>query len=245
MEPITTTIAATTAKITASEIGKGAVSEVAKNSITSLKTSIAKGEVLAPIKTKAVTEFIKSKQISQPNIGLNKGIERINTINRNLKGRIHPETGIKFQTKEVITREGKIVSGEFPNFNSVSAHNTTLPKKLINAPTKADIVNQNTYCTSTLKEKFIKNPDLYLEHFREANKQLIKDKANFLNGKELNMEQMIEKQKNDILNPSGVEGGNVYGFSWHHHEKMGKMQLIPNGIHNRVRHTGGYSIWSR
>ena len=93
--------------------------------------------------------------------------------------------------------------------------------------------------------KFIKNPDYYLNRFKEANKQLIKDKANISHGRVLNMEEIIEKQKRDILNPTGAEGGNVFGFSWHHHEKIGKMQLVPNGVHEKVRHTGGYSIWCK
>ncbi|NEW78002.1 MAG: hypothetical protein GZ086_00955 [Gelidibacter sp.] len=221
------------------------VQEVVKPVITSLKTSIPKGEVISPIKSKPVTSFIKTKSINKPNIGLNKGVERIKTINSNLKGRIHQETGIKFQTKEVITGEGKIVSGEFPNFNKVSVQNTTLPKELIKAPTKLDIRNQNKFCTNTLKTKLDKNPEHYLKQFREANDQLIKDGKNYFHNKELNMEQMLEKQKNDISNPTSAEGGNVFGFSWHHHEKMGKMQLVPNGVHDKVRHTGGYDIWSK
>lgn len=32
---------------------------------------------------------------------------------------------------------------------------------------------------------------------------------------------------------------------WHHHEDTGRMQLIPRDLHNAVRHTGGYAIWSK
>ena len=32
---------------------------------------------------------------------------------------------------------------------------------------------------------------------------------------------------------------------WHHHEDTGRMQLIPKDLHNAVRHTGGYAIWSK
>ena len=189
--------------------------------------------------------MIKTKQTFQPTIGKEARIERIKTINRNLKGSTHSETGIKFHTKQVITSEGKIVEGKFPNFNSVSVHNTTLPKDLIKASSKSDIIKQNKFCTETLKKEYLKNPESYNKQFRVFNNQLIKDNANFLNGKKLNMEQMLEKQRKDILNPTGAEGGNVYGFSWHHHEKIGRMQLVPNGVHDKARHTGGYSIWCK
>lgn len=29
------------------------------------------------------------------------------------------------------------------------------------------------------------------------------------------------------------------GFTWHHHQESGLMQLIPSDLHNTVRHTGG------
>ncbi|MGL5002546.1 MAG: HNH endonuclease, partial [Casimicrobium sp.] len=29
------------------------------------------------------------------------------------------------------------------------------------------------------------------------------------------------------------------GMTWHHHQESGKMQLIPEDIHNAVKHTGG------
>ena len=34
------------------------------------------------------------------------------------------------------------------------------------------------------------------------------------------------------------------GFTWHHNEEWGKMQLTKTDIHERTRHTGGNSIWS-
>lgn len=34
-----------------------------------------------------------------------------------------------------------------------------------------------------------------------------------------------------------------YGFTWHHTEVPGRMQLIPSDIHDSARHRGGQSIW--
>lgn len=31
------------------------------------------------------------------------------------------------------------------------------------------------------------------------------------------------------------------GYTWHHHEDSGKMQLIPTDIHDYIKHNGGFS----
>ncbi|OOF88612.1 hypothetical protein BKG94_05580 [Rodentibacter ratti] len=33
------------------------------------------------------------------------------------------------------------------------------------------------------------------------------------------------------------------GYTWHHHEEKGKMQLVDTAIHNKTGHTGGKAIW--
>lgn len=41
-------------------------------------------------------------------------------------------------------------------------------------------------------------------------------------------------------------GGNVEGYTWHHTEMPGKMELVPTGIHNITTHNGGRSagMWA-
>lgn len=41
-------------------------------------------------------------------------------------------------------------------------------------------------------------------------------------------------------------GGTVEGYTWHHTEIPGKMQLVPTGIHNITTHNGGRSdgMWA-
>ncbi|QRP22359.1 HNH endonuclease [Corynebacterium macginleyi] len=36
-----------------------------------------------------------------------------------------------------------------------------------------------------------------------------------------------------------------YELVWHHHEDENRMQLIPKKLHQYVRHTGGYALWSK
>ena len=33
------------------------------------------------------------------------------------------------------------------------------------------------------------------------------------------------------------------GYTWHHNEEKGKMQLVDTDIHSQTRHTGGRNIW--
>jgi hypothetical protein len=33
------------------------------------------------------------------------------------------------------------------------------------------------------------------------------------------------------------------GYTWHHHESVGRMQLVRSDVHNRVPHSGGVQIY--
>ncbi|MCT4697576.1 HNH endonuclease [Tenacibaculum haliotis] len=33
------------------------------------------------------------------------------------------------------------------------------------------------------------------------------------------------------------------GYTWHHHQQVGKMQLVESSVHDVSRHTGGKSLW--
>lgn len=39
--------------------------------------------------------------------------------------------------------------------------------------------------------------------------------------------------------------GRIPGYTWHHHQVEGKLELIPSTIHNKAeyKHTGGNAIW--
>jgi hypothetical protein len=55
-----------------------------------------------------------------------------------------------------------------------------------------------------------------------------------------------DKLKQDVesIFISWVEKGNEYfGFTWHHHEELGRMLLLPSYIHANVAHTGGEAIY--
>ena len=72
------------------------------------------------------------------------------------------------------------------------------------------------------------------KQFAECNKQL-KEKCD--NDPEFR-KQFTDDQSDDINNGQTPEG-----YTWHHSEEKGKMQLVKYDIHMKTGHTGGRSIW--
>lgn len=72
---------------------------------------------------------------------------------------------------------------------------------------------QFKYCTERLKEEIAKNPEL---------------------AKNFSVRQL---QQIENCEPR------IGGFTWHHNEIPGKMQLVNADIHAATHHTGGRSIW--
>lgn len=72
------------------------------------------------------------------------------------------------------------------------------------------------------------------EQFRECNRQLKEKFDSDLKFRE----QFDERQKENI-----EDGITPYGFTWHHNEEIGKMQLVDYDSHQKTAHTGGRLIW--
>lgn len=78
-------------------------------------------------------------------------------------------------------------------------------------------------------------PDL---HFKAANQRLFKaiQKDSALAG-ELGLRPEVVKQLPTSTRPPP-------GYSWHHHQDVGRMQLVPESYHRlSIPHTGGMAIW--
>ena len=80
--------------------------------------------------------------------------------------------------------------------------------------------------------------DLYLasdpDQFKECNEQL---KEAVENDPEL-AEKFTPEQLEQIKN-----GDKPDGYTWHHNEEAGKMQLVDSETHAKTAHTGGRAIW--
>lgn len=73
------------------------------------------------------------------------------------------------------------------------------------------------------------------EQFKEATKQLAEE---IKKNPELK-KQFNERQLEQIMN--GEE--KISGYTWHHNEELGKMELVKTEEHQKSSHTGGQSIW--
>ena len=54
----------------------------------------------------------------------------------------------------------------------------------------------------------------------------------------LDTEQFTDRQLEQIRN-----GDKPEGYTWHHHEEPGRMQLVDSEVHRRTPHVGGWSLW--
>jgi hypothetical protein len=72
-------------------------------------------------------------------------------------------------------------------------------------------------------------------HMRAATRQLRRDIEAGIVDKNV----FSEKQLNQIK--SGLE--KIEGCTWHHHQDVGRMQLVPESIHKEVQHVGGFEMW--
>ncbi|MGM9977890.1 MAG: HNH endonuclease [Clostridium sp.] len=89
------------------------------------------------------------------------------------------------------------------------------------------------YYTVKLPMNMIKQSD-YM-HFREANKRLALSLSDPRVAK-----HFTAAQKNQIR-----AGLNPKGFTWHHNEKTGQLDLVNSYLHAKTGHTGGRSIWGK
>lgn len=89
-----------------------------------------------------------------------------------------------------------------------------------------------SYYTVKLKREDYKESREY--HFYKANKILYRKAL-----KSRRVRQMFTKADMRALK----NGETPQRYTWHHHQKRGKMQLVSREIHSLVNHIGGYSIW--
>ena len=83
-----------------------------------------------------------------------------------------------------------------------------------------------------------RSPD---SHFRAANESLsnkLRDNPNLAREMGLSNEQV-----NHIIMKIPPSNESPRGLTWHHHQDLGKMQLVDREIHGTFKHTGGMSIW--
>lgn len=120
------------------------------------------------------------------------------------------------------------------------------PRSKLGLPGMADKTNSKTkvkfdskgfpifkaYYTVKLKRKDFK--ESRERHFYIANKMLYKDKTPNAKIKS----KLSRKQIKQLS-----QGQTPDGYTWHHHQDAGVLQLVDAEIHSKTFHIGGYSIW--
>lgn len=74
-------------------------------------------------------------------------------------------------------------------------------------------------------------------HFRAATAQL----RDAINQGQVPRERFTPEQLEAIM--AGDE--NIPGFTWHHHQDVGRMQLVPGETHGETGHMGGFKMWHK
>ena len=118
------------------------------------------------------------------------------------------------------------------------------PRLKLGLPGKANKISKKTkvrfdskgfpkfkaYYTVKLKKKYWK--ESRERHFNIANKMLCEDDRAV---KKLKFSRNQIKELRQYKTPSG--------YTWHHHQDAGILQLVDSEIHEKTGHHGGYSIW--
>lgn len=88
------------------------------------------------------------------------------------------------------------------------------------------------YYTVKLRKKYFS--ETRERHFYMANKIL---SSNIGTSTRINA-KFSRKQIKEIY-----QGSTPSGYTWHHHQEAGVLQLVDEQIHTKTSHIGGYSIW--
>lgn len=164
---------------------------------------------------------------------------QIKTINQSYEGAYFPTTKVKFNRREVKDATGNKVEGVFADFTSYNLFTVPLPQSYWNKTDK----EQFNYCLDQLRLDFECNRSTLERKLKADHHLLIDNGINTLHGAVLDAAAILEKQVGDILHTKSAQQGRFYGYTWHHTEHTGEMQLIPDYIHKLVKHTGGREMW--
>ena len=131
----------------------------------------------------------------------------IKTINEDLKGKKHPETGVPYE-KHVFRLNGELVEGVFPKFES--KFDTYLPKELRTASDN----EQFKYCTEKLKQRIERDPE-FAKQFTPRQLEQIKNGEPRISGLSWHHNEIPGKMQlvnSDVHSKTGHTGGrNLWG----------------------------------
>ncbi len=163
----------------------------------------------------------------------------LKTINSSYENSFFPKTKVKFLRKQVTNPAGENIEGVFADFSPYSLFKVIIPKTYWDKSDK----DQFVFCLKELAKYFLSNRIAFEKKLISEHYLLIDNDLNVFKGVVMDSKAMLNKQVNDILNTTSGQQGRFFGYTWHHTENPGEMQLISDFIHGKVRHTGGKHIW--
>lgn len=162
----------------------------------------------------------------QPNVEL----KRIQFLNDKYK-----DKNVTFSKRVIDFGNYKVVS-LFPEFDKHSLAKVSIPKGFYEKSNS----NQFAYATQLFKEEYKANPKVVIEKLKKLNSGQVHKVTVDGVTKEIKGEELLKRQLQDL---DSKHGNRIFGFTWHHHEDIGKMELVLSSVHNSVGHTGGNLIW--
>ncbi len=186
---------------------------------------------------------MKEINIKPPNENLettNKGItNKIGDVFSKLNSAL--QNGKNFESfSRDINKDINIKQLRFPN-QDISEHPVTqVPFKeteIVNPETGEKEVRKfpefdSPFETNLPEEKITATDSEQFENCNESLAEECEENPEWAEGK------FTKEQLEDIKN-----GYTPEGYTWHHHQDTGKMQLVDTGIHSKTAHTGGKAIW--
>lgn len=142
----------------------------------------------------------------------------------------------KFQVpivNKVFKFQGVNVTGAFPDFSRYSAFSTKLRAEQYFLKDK----EQFKLAKRELQRAYKTNPKAIEKKLYEVNGNSIYSHAVYGN---VSGQNLVKLQLSDIQSPNKSR---VMGLTWHHKESYGVMELVNTHVHDKIRHTGGRSIW--
>lgn len=83
------------------------------------------------------------------------------------------------------------------------------------------------------------DPDDYLKRDKDQFQMATKQLSDAIEQGKVDPKQFTDRQLEQIH--AGLDG--INGYTWHHHQVEGKLQLVEGKIHKNAAHTGGRAIW--
>lgn len=157
-------------------------------------------------------------------------VKHIKEVNSKYK-----DFGVTF-SRQILEKGTYKIEGMFPDFTKHRLIDIIMPIDYFEKSNKV----QFSYCMNNLRKEYAKNPKELIEKLKLLNKG--QTYLEVRNGKTVKLEgnDLLKRQLIDLENK---HGNKLFGFTWHHHQDSGKMELISENIHNKVSHVGGNLIW--